>query len=143
MGLSGTDQGGPATRLQPRLPSHGLHDFLSSAEARGGVGVGGSFWCWLSPGMHLKRGVWGGGGQKVRCGPATVLQPRLPYHGLHHLLNSIRVRLAIACPIGPSCCSLTSLGLGWRRGLLGSGLYRRVTLCYGLSLGRGVQGHRA
>ena len=29
--------------------------------------------------------------QKVRCGPATVLQPRLPSHGLHCLLSSLRV----------------------------------------------------
>ena len=29
---------------------------------------------------------------KVKCGPATVLQPRLPSHGLHRLLSSIAVQ---------------------------------------------------
>ena len=37
--------------------------------------------------------IQGGGGQKVGCGPTTVLQPRLPLHGLHCLLSSLRVRL--------------------------------------------------
>ena len=33
--------------------------------------------------------------QKVRCGPATQLQPRLPSHGLHCLFSSIvRSRLS-------------------------------------------------
>ena len=64
----------------------------------------------------------GAGAQKVRYGPATVLQPRLPSHGLHSLLSSVRVRLAIECPMGPLCCSLASLGLGKRRGRIGSGL---------------------
>ena len=31
--------------------------------------------------------------QKVRCGPATLLQPRLPSHGLRRHLSSIHVRL--------------------------------------------------
>ena len=50
--------------------------------------------------------------QKVRCG---VLQPRLPSQGLRCLLSSIRVQLAIECPIGSLCCSLTSLA--WARGV--------------------------
>ena len=37
---------------------------------------------------------------KVRCGPATSLQPRLPSHGLHRLLSSLRVRLAIRLSAG-------------------------------------------
>ena len=44
--------------------------------------------------------------------PATTLQPRPPSQGLHRHLSSIRVRRAIECPIGPLCCSLTSLGVG-------------------------------
>ena len=35
-----------------------------------------------------------GGASRVRCGPATVLQPRLPPHGLHYLLSSICVLVA-------------------------------------------------
>ena len=90
------------------------------------------------PKPMLAQTKGGLGAQKVRCGPATVLQLRPPSHGLHCLLRSIRVRLAIECPIGPLCCSLTSLGLGWRCGLPASGLYRRGTLHYGLSSGHGV-----
>ena len=41
------------------------------------------------------------GPPKVRCGPATVLQPRLPSHGLHRLLSSIRVPPATECPMRP------------------------------------------
>ena len=36
----------------------------------------------------------GGTPPKVRCGPATVLQPRLPSHGLHRHLSTLRVGLA-------------------------------------------------
>ena len=64
------------------------------------------------------------GPQKVRRGPATALQPRLPSHGHHRLLRSIRVRLLIAFPMGPLCCSLSSGGLGQSCEILGSGLYR-------------------
>ena len=49
-------------------------------------------------GLDLRVSRWGP--QKVRYGPATGLQPRLPSHGLHFLLRSIRV-LAIECPIVP------------------------------------------
>ena len=48
------------------------------------------------------RGGAGGGAQKVTCGPAGVLQPRPPSHGLHRLLSSIRVRLPLNVPL-PHC----------------------------------------
>ena len=44
------------------------------------------------PGPEQRKGA-----QKVRSGPATVLQPRLPSHGLHRLLSPTFVRLAIDC----------------------------------------------
>ena len=46
--------------------------------------------------------MWGGEwGAKVRCGPATGLQPRPPSHGLHRLLRSIGVCVASECPAAP------------------------------------------
>ena len=78
------------------------------------------------------------GAPKVRCGPATVLQPRLPAHGLHRLLSSVHVQLAIECPIGPLCCSLSSLASARDHGFLGSGLYCRVTLHNRLSSRPGI-----
>ena len=63
--------------------------------------------------------------KKVRCGPATVLEARLPSHGLHCLLSSTRVRLTIECPIDPLSCSLSLAGLevlaSWFRGQAGRG----------------------
>ena len=56
----------------------------------------------------------GPGPPKVRCGPTTVLQPRLPSHGLHRQLSSSRVGLAGKCSIGPLGCSP-----GWGAGLVG------------------------
>ena len=62
------------------------------------------------------------------CNAADMLvcraPPRLPSHGHHRLLRSIRVRLLIAFPMGPLCCSLSSGGLGQSCAILGSGLYR-------------------
>ena len=55
------------------------------------------------------------------CGPATKLQPRLPSHGLHRRLSSIRVRRAMEGPIGPLCCSLTSVARAIDVGFLGDG----------------------
>ena len=45
-----------------------------------------------------------GGPQKVRCGPATVLQPRLPSpsDGLHCLLSCLRGRLPVILPLAQS-----------------------------------------
>ena len=81
----------------------------------------------------VERGAGGQAGPpKVRCGPATLLQPRPPSHGLHRLLSSMRVRLASECSTGSLFTSI--LGLGTRQGLRGSGLYRRVTPVYFLSL---------
>ena len=42
------------------------------------------------------------GPTKVRCGPATVHQPRLPSHGLHCLLSSLCVRLPAIVPFAQS-----------------------------------------
>jgi hypothetical protein len=53
----------------------------------GGVWGGGG----LFKGLQRKGGGFQRGPQKVRCGPATVLQPRLPSHGLHRFLNSLRL----------------------------------------------------
>ena len=77
----------------------------------------------------------------TRDGPAlgAVAGPnpsRAPPSSLGCLLSSIRARRGVECPIGPLCCSLISLGLGERCGLLGSGLYYRVTLHRGLGSGR-------
>ena len=44
-------------------------------------------------------GVGGRGPPKVRCGPATKPQPRLPSHGLHCHLNSTCVRYVLDCAI--------------------------------------------
>ena len=63
-----------------------------------------------------------GGPQKVKCGPAPMLQPRLPSHGLHCLLSSLSVRLASKCSIRPLCCSLSSQTWARDKGLLGLGL---------------------
>ena len=54
-------------------------------------------------------GVWP---QKVRCGPATVLQPRLPSHGLHRQRSTLRVRLASKRSIGPGFSSWSSWAQG-------------------------------
>ena len=66
---------------------------------------------------HSQRGL-----SKVGGGPATVLPPRLPPHGLPRLLSPFRVRLAHKCSTGPLCCSLSARGSGKRRGHFGSGL---------------------
>ena len=85
--------------------------------------------------------TWGEGGQavgvgpqKVGCGPTTELQASLPSHGLHRLLSSLGMRLASDCSLGPLCCPLSPRGLGKGPGHLGSGLWRRVTLRYDLSV---------
>ena len=70
--------------------------------------------------VPLTAGGGGGGAQKVRCGPATVLQPRLPSHGLHRLPSSIRVRPAI----GPLRCTLSSLAWAGSVGGGGGGVSR-------------------
>ena len=54
--------------------------------------------------------------QKVRCGPATSLQPGLPSHGLHR--SSLPSRI-VQCSPG-NVCSSDSLFLGWRE---------RITFC--------------
>ena len=112
----------------------------SRATGTGAVRGGGPVWWRMSFLWVLMSGAVLGplGPPKVKCGPATVRQPRLPSRGVHCLVSSIRVRLAVECPMGPLCCSLPSLGLGWRCGLLGSGLYRQGTPHYGLRLGPGV-----
>ena len=55
-----------------------------------------------------------GGGSKVRCGPATKLQPRLPSHGLHRLLSSIRVR--VAWTVHSQCSAPSPPWVGWGGG---------------------------
>ena len=64
--------------------------------------------------------------QKVRCGPATMLQPRLPSQGLHSHLRSLRVRWTVHCCSVPMFCSLSSLNrVRALPGSLWSGLYRQ------------------
>ena len=75
---------------------------------------------------------------RAGVGPPAVLQPRLPSHGLHHLLRSLRVRLAIDCSIGPLCCSLSPLTWVRDKGLLVQGLNAGSRVGYVLSFGRGV-----
>ena len=87
--------------------------------------------------------VWGGGGGLKRSGVDPPLC--LPSCGRHCLLSSIRVRLAIECPMGPSRCSSHPGAWGYSCGLVGSGLYRQVRLHCGLSSGqpRPTLGHTA
>ena len=77
-----------------------------------------------------------GGPPKVKCGPATVLQRRPPSHGLRCLL-SFMCDWPLKGPLAH--CAAPHPPRAWARvvGLLGLGLYRQVTLHYGLSLGCG------
>ena len=47
----------------------------------------------------------GGGGPKVRCGPATQLRPRLPSHGPHRLLSPNACPRPSPCPVLPAAPS--------------------------------------
>ena len=108
--FGGTQVKERCTHARPGMP-------MQRCSAVRGLGGGGSV-SWMarrspssaapSP-MPLPEGE---GPPKVRCGPAAVLQPRPPPHGLHRLLSSGRVRLASECPKGPLCCSLSSRGSG-------------------------------
>ena len=77
------------------------------------------------------------GAAKVRCGPATVLHPHLPSHGLRRHLSSIAVRQSIV-----GLTSIVPLPVlpewGKSAGLFGSRHQRQVMEFGGLSLGRGV-----
>ena len=62
-----------------------------------------------------------------------MLRPRLPSHSLHHCLSALRVPTGQHMFHWPKALLPISPGSGYRQGLLGSGLDRRVTLVQVLS----------